>query len=57
MIRKKNLINIFLLVFTFLLASIQTAGGTDQPITVQAQVDKQEVTVGESFTAQERWPE
>jgi hypothetical protein len=52
MTRKNNFINVVLLVFTFLLASIQTAGGTDQSISVQAQVDKQEVTVGESFVLQ-----
>jgi hypothetical protein len=52
MTRKKNFINIFLLCLALLLASIQSAIAANQPISVQAQVDKQEITVGESFLLQ-----
>ena len=45
-------INIFLLGLSFLLICLQPAIAAGQPISVQAQVDRQEVTVGESFLLQ-----
>lgn len=52
MTRNKHYINTLLLGLILLLASIQAAGGADGPISVQAQVDKQKVSVGESFVLQ-----
>jgi hypothetical protein len=45
-------INIFLLSLIFFLSSLQAAKGAEQPISVQAQVDREEVTVGESIMLQ-----
>ena len=47
-----HFINILLLGFIFVLVSLQAAQGTDKTISIQAQVDKEEVSVGESFMLQ-----
>jgi hypothetical protein len=52
MFRNRHYINTILLGVIFLLASLQAASGADRSISVQAQVDRQEVTVGESFLLQ-----
>jgi hypothetical protein len=52
MIRRKFFINITLFGFVFLLAGLQNIGSAADAISVQAQIDKQEVTVGESFLLQ-----
>ena len=48
----KHFINTVLFGFIFVLVSLQAVYGADQPVSVQAQVDKEEVTVGESFMLQ-----
>jgi len=52
MTRNRNFIKILLFVTISILCSLQTAGGTDKPLSVQAQVDKEKVTVGESIMLQ-----
>ncbi len=52
MIRKKSFITILLLAVGLTLAGLWTAHSADRPVSVQAQVDKDEVTVGESFILQ-----
>ena len=49
---KNHFKNILLIGFVFVLVSLQAAQGAGKPISIQAQVDKQEVTVGESFMLQ-----
>jgi BatD DUF11 like domain len=52
MIRNKYYICLSLFCLFFCLFSLQEAIGADRPISVQAQVDREEVTVGESFRLQ-----
>jgi hypothetical protein len=52
MTRNRKFIKIFLLAFIPLLIIFQGASGAEQSISVQAQVDREEVTVGESFMLQ-----
>ncbi len=49
---KKNFITIILLTVLLTLPSLQAASGAEQPVSVQTLVERQEVTVGESFVMQ-----
>src|SRR5210317_905371 len=49
---RKKILHILLSISLLILTSLQSAGAAAEAVSVQAQVDKQEVTVGESFLLQ-----